>query len=109
MSLLPPLRETPALPLGPAIALVVVLTRLLVAVALGMCTHLASYASRVMDTCSCEPVRAQYLKESTALQRRGAPSAFAVPLCKKGSFSQATPLGVPYSPFEGHTKAQVAG
>jgi ubiquinol-cytochrome c reductase cytochrome b subunit len=95
LSLLPPSMETPALLIGPAIALVVlltlpfysgegekhwkrrpiaVLTILLVAVALGTLTHLASNApwSPVMDAWSGQPIPAQYLKGRTALQRQGA-------------------------------------
>jgi ubiquinol-cytochrome c reductase cytochrome b subunit len=81
--------------IGPAIALVVlltlpffsgegekhwkrrpiaVLTILLVAVALGTLTHLASNApwSPAMDAWSGEPIPTQYLKGRTALQRQGA-------------------------------------
>ncbi len=95
VSLLPPSMETPALLIGPVIVLVVllalpffsgegekswkrrpiaVLTILLVAVALGTFTHLASYApwSPVMDAWSGEPIPAQYLKGRTALERQGA-------------------------------------
>jgi ubiquinol-cytochrome c reductase cytochrome b subunit len=95
LSLLPPSMETPALLIGPAIGLVVlvalpffsgegekswrrrpiaVLTMLLVAVALGTFTHLAGYApwSPVMDAWSGEPIPAQYLKGRTALERQGA-------------------------------------
>jgi ubiquinol-cytochrome c reductase cytochrome b subunit len=95
LSLLPPSMETPALLIGPVIALVVllalpffsgegekswkrrpiaVLTILLVAVALGTFTHLAGYApwSPVMDAWSGEPIPARYLKGRTALERQGA-------------------------------------
>src|SRR3981189_1732930 len=95
LSLLPPSMETPALLIGPVIALAVllalpfvsgegekswkrrpnaVLTILLVAVALGTFTHLAGYApwSPVMDAWSGEPIPAQYLKGRTALERQGA-------------------------------------
>src|SRR3984885_2170743 len=95
LSLLPPSMETPALLIGPVIALAVllalpffsgegekswrrrpiaVLTILLVAVALGTLTHLAGYApwSPVMDAWSGEPIPAQYLKGRTALERQGA-------------------------------------
>ncbi len=95
LSLLPPSMETPALLIGPAIALVVlvalpffsgegekswrrrpiaVLTILLVAVALGTFTHLAGKApwSPVMDAWSAEPVPEQYLKGRSALERQGA-------------------------------------
>src|SRR3982075_2609635 len=95
LSLLPPSMETPALLIGPVIALAVllalpfvsgegekswkrrpiaVLTILLVAVALGTFTHLAGNApwSPVMDAWSSTPVPAQYLKARTALERQGA-------------------------------------
>jgi ubiquinol-cytochrome c reductase cytochrome b subunit len=95
LSLLPPSMETPALLIGPAIAIVAllalpfisgegekswqrrpiaVLTILLVAVTLGTFTHLAGNApwSPVMDAWSGEPVPAQYLKGRTALERQGA-------------------------------------
>jgi ubiquinol-cytochrome c reductase cytochrome b subunit len=95
LSLLPPSLETPALLIGPVIALAVllalpfvsgegekswtrrpiaVLTILLLAVALGTFTHLADYApwSPVMDAWSGEPIPAQYLKGRTALERHGA-------------------------------------
>ena len=95
LSLLPPSMETPALFIGPVIALAVllalpffagegekswkrrpiaVLTILLVAVALGTFTHLAGYApwSPVMDAWSSEPIPAAYLKGRTALERQGA-------------------------------------
>src|ERR1700734_1051586 len=95
LSLLPPSLETPALLIGPVIALAVllalpfvsgegekswkrrpiaVLTILLVAVSLGTFTHLAGYApwSPVMDAWSGEPIPAQYLKGRTALERQGA-------------------------------------
>src|ERR1700716_2571863 len=95
LSLLPPSLETPALLIGPVIALAVlvalpffsgegekswkrrpiaVLTILLVAVALGTFTHLAGYApwSPVMDAWSGDPIPAPYLKGRTALERQGA-------------------------------------
>jgi len=95
LSLLPPSMETPALLIGPVIALAVllalpffagegekswkrrpiaVLTILLVAVALGTFTHLAGYTpwSPVMDAWSGEPIPARYLKGCTALERQGA-------------------------------------
>jgi ubiquinol-cytochrome c reductase cytochrome b subunit len=94
LSLLPPSLETPALLIGPVIALAVlvalpffsgegekswrrrpiaVLTILLVAVALGTFTHLAGYTpwSPVMDAWSSEPIPARYLKGRTALERQG--------------------------------------
>jgi ubiquinol-cytochrome c reductase cytochrome b subunit len=95
LSLLPPSMETPALLVGPVIAIVAflalpfisgegekswqrrpiaVLTILMVAVALGTFTHLAGKApwSPVMDAWSGEPVPARYLKGRTALERQGA-------------------------------------
>jgi len=95
LSLLPPSLETPALLIGPVIALAVllalpfvsgegekswkrrpiaVLTILLLAVALGTFTHLADDApwSPVMDAWSGEPIPAQYLNGRTALERQGA-------------------------------------
>jgi ubiquinol-cytochrome c reductase cytochrome b subunit len=95
LSLLPPSLETPALLIGPVIALgvllalpfvsgegekswkrrpIAVLTILLVAVALGTFTHLAGYTpwSPIMDAWSGEPIPAQYLKGRTALERQGA-------------------------------------
>jgi ubiquinol-cytochrome c reductase cytochrome b subunit len=95
LSLLPPSMETPALLIGPAIALVVlvalpfvsgegekswrrrpiaVLTILLLAVALGSFTHLSIRApwSPAMDAWSGEPIPAQYLDGRTALERQGA-------------------------------------
>jgi ubiquinol-cytochrome c reductase cytochrome b subunit len=95
LSLLPPSMETPALLIGPAIALAVllalpfvsgegekswrrrpiaVLTILLLAVALGSFTHLSVHApwSPVMDAWSGEPIPAQRLEGRTALERQGA-------------------------------------
>src|SRR6202166_5003171 len=95
LSLLPPSMETPALLIGPVIALglllalpffsgegekswkrrpIAVLTVLLAAVALGTFTHLAGYApwSPVMDAWSGEPIPAPDLKRRTALERQGA-------------------------------------
>jgi ubiquinol-cytochrome c reductase cytochrome b subunit len=95
LSLLPPSLETPVLLIGPVIALIVllglpfisgegekswkrrpiaVLAILLVAVALGIFTHLAGYApwSPVMDAWSGDPIPAQYLKGRTAVERQGA-------------------------------------
>ncbi len=95
LSLLPPSLETPALLIGPAAALLVllglpfvsgegekswkrrpiaVLTILLLAVALGTFTHLSSRApwSPVMDAWSRAPIPSQYLKGRTALERQGA-------------------------------------
>jgi ubiquinol-cytochrome c reductase cytochrome b subunit len=87
--------ETPALLIGPVIALgvllalpffsgegekswkrrpIAVLTVLLVAVSLGTFTHLAGYApwSPVMDAWSGEPIPPSDLKGRTALERQGA-------------------------------------
>ncbi len=95
LSLLPPWLETPALLIGPAVALLVllglpfvsgegekswkrrpiaVLMILLAAVALGTFTHLSGYTpwSPVMDAWSREPIPPQYLNGRTALQRQGA-------------------------------------
>jgi ubiquinol-cytochrome c reductase cytochrome b subunit len=95
LSLLPPSMETPVLLIGPAIALAVlvglpffsgegekswkrrpiaVLSILLVAVALGTFTQLASHAawSPVMDAWSSDPIPPSFLKSRTALQRQGA-------------------------------------
>jgi ubiquinol-cytochrome c reductase cytochrome b subunit len=95
LSLLPPSMETPALLIGPVIALAIlvglpfvsgegekswkrrpiaVLTILLVAVVLGTFTHLAGYApwSPEMDAWSSQPIPAQYLHGRTALERQGA-------------------------------------
>ncbi len=95
LSLLPPSMETPALLIGPVIALAVlvllpfvsgegekswrrrpiaVLTILLAAVSLGTLTHLSGYApwSPVMDAWSGDPIPPQYLKGRSALERQGA-------------------------------------
>ena len=95
LALLPPSAETPVLLIGPVIALgvllglpfvfgegekswkrrpIAVLTILLVAVALGTFTHLASYApwSPVMNAWSSDPIPARYLKGRSALERQGA-------------------------------------
>jgi ubiquinol-cytochrome c reductase cytochrome b subunit len=95
LSLLPPSLETPVLLIGPVIGIVVllalpfvsgegekswkrrpiaVLTILLVAVALGSFTHLATYTpwSPVMDAWSAIPIPAKYLRGRTALERQGA-------------------------------------
>jgi ubiquinol-cytochrome c reductase cytochrome b subunit len=94
LSLLPPSLETPALLIGPVVALAVllalpffsgegekswkrrpiaVLAMLVVAVGLGTFTHLAGYTpwSPVMDAWSGNPIPAQYLKGRTALERQG--------------------------------------
>jgi ubiquinol-cytochrome c reductase cytochrome b subunit len=95
LSLLPAKMETPALLIGPVIAIlgllllpfifgegekswrrrpVAVLTILLVAVVLGTFTNLAGHApwSPVMDAWSGAPIPPQYLQNRTALQRQGA-------------------------------------
>jgi ubiquinol-cytochrome c reductase cytochrome b subunit len=95
LSLLPPSMETPALLIGPAIVLIVllalpfvsgegekswkrrpiaVLTILLLAVALGTFTRLAGNApwSPVMNAWSKDPIPVQYLKGRTAKERQGA-------------------------------------
>jgi ubiquinol-cytochrome c reductase cytochrome b subunit len=95
LSLLPPSMETPALLIGPAIILLVlltlpfvsgegekswrrrpiaVLTILLLAVALGTFTRLAGNApwSPVMNAWSKDPIPAQYLSGRTAKERQGA-------------------------------------
>ena len=95
LSLLPPALETPALLIGPAVGILVllalpfvsgegekswqrrpiaVLTILLVAVALGTFTHLSGYApwSPQMDAWSAEPIPPQYVNGRSALERQGA-------------------------------------
>jgi ubiquinol-cytochrome c reductase cytochrome b subunit len=95
LSLLPPSLETPALLIGPAIALIVlmglpffsgegekswrrrpiaVLTILFVAVALGTFTNMANHApwSPVMDAWSSTPIPAEFVTGRTPLERRGA-------------------------------------
>jgi len=95
LSLLPPSLETPALLIGPGIALLVLLALpfvsgegekswqrrpvammmiLLLAVALGTFTHLSANApwSPEMDAWSGEPIPTQYLRGRTALERQGA-------------------------------------
>jgi ubiquinol-cytochrome c reductase cytochrome b subunit len=95
LSLLPPSMETPALLIGPAVVLLVllalpfasgegeknwrrrpiaVLTILLVAVSLGTFTDLSIHApwSPAMDAWSGEPIPTQYLEGRTALERQGA-------------------------------------
>jgi ubiquinol-cytochrome c reductase cytochrome b subunit len=104
LSLLPPSLETPVLLIGPVVALLVlvalpfvsgegekswkrrpiaVLTILLVAVALGTFTHMASHApwSPVMDAWSSTPVPSRFLNGRTALQRQGA-LVFQVKQCR---------------------------
>jgi ubiquinol-cytochrome c reductase cytochrome b subunit len=95
LSLLPPSLETPALLIGPVVAIVAllllpflsgegekswkrrpiaVLTVLLIAITLGTFTHLADYApwSPHMNAWSGDPVPDQMLKGTTALERQGA-------------------------------------
>jgi ubiquinol-cytochrome c reductase cytochrome b subunit len=95
LSLLPPELETPALLIGPVIALgvlfalpfvsgegeknwkrrpIAVLTILLLAVGLSALTHLAGRApwSPVMDAWSKDPIPADALKGRTAMERQGA-------------------------------------
>jgi ubiquinol-cytochrome c reductase cytochrome b subunit len=95
LSFLPPSMETPAMLIGPVVVIggllllpfvfgegekswkrrpIAVLTILLVAVALGTLTHLATYTpwSPVMDAWSSQPIPAEYLHDRTALERQGA-------------------------------------
>jgi ubiquinol-cytochrome c reductase cytochrome b subunit len=95
LSLLPPQMETPALLIGPVIAIlfllllpflfgegeknwrrrpIAVLAILLVAVVLGTFTDLAGHApwSPVMDAWSGDPIPQQFLQKRTALERQGA-------------------------------------
>jgi ubiquinol-cytochrome c reductase cytochrome b subunit len=95
LSLLPASLETPAILLGPVIAILIlfalpfvsgegekswrrrpiaVLLVLLVAVGFGTLTHMAREApwSPVMDAWSGEPIPAKYLAKHTALERQGA-------------------------------------
>jgi ubiquinol-cytochrome c reductase cytochrome b subunit len=95
LSLLPPSMETPALLIGPVIALIVllllpfmsgegekswrrrpiaVLTILLAAVALGTFTRLADKApwSPVMDAWSAEPIPPKFVHNRSTLERQGA-------------------------------------
>ena len=95
LSLLPPSMETPALLIGPVVAIMVllflpflsgegekswrrrpiaVLTILFLAIALGTLTHLSGYTpwSPHMNAWSGDPVPDGFLRGTTALQRRGA-------------------------------------
>ncbi len=95
LSLLPPQMETPALLIGPVVAIlfllllpflfgegekswqrrpIAVLAILLVAVVLGTFTDLAGHApwSPVMDAWSGDPIPQQFLQKRTALERQGA-------------------------------------
>jgi ubiquinol-cytochrome c reductase cytochrome b subunit len=94
LSLLPPSLETPALLIGPVLVIlgllllpflsgegekswkrrpIAVLTVMLIAVILGTFTHLASYTpwSPEMNAWSGDPVPAQFLHGTTALERQG--------------------------------------
>ena len=104
LSLLPPSMETPALLVGPVIAIIgllllpflsgegekswrrrpiAVLTVMLIAVTLGTFTHLAGFApwSPHMNAWSGDPVPAQFLRGTTALERQGA-LVFQVKQCR---------------------------
>jgi ubiquinol-cytochrome c reductase cytochrome b subunit len=95
LSLLPPSLETPALLVGPVVAIIAllllpflsgegekswkrrpiaVLTVMLIAITLGTFTHLAGYTpwSPHMNAWSGDPVPAQLIRGTTALQRQGA-------------------------------------
>ena len=95
LSLLPPSMETPALLVGPVVAIagllllpfafgegekswrrrpIAVLTILLIAVVLGTFTDMAGHApwSPVMDAWSGDPIPGQFLQNRTALERQGA-------------------------------------
>src|ERR1700691_4789860 len=104
LSLLPPSLETPALLIGPVVAIlgllllpflsgegekswkrrpIAVLTVMLIAVTLGTFTHLAEYTpwSPKMNAWSGAPVPAQFLHATTALERQGA-LVFQVKQCR---------------------------
>ena len=104
LSYLPPSMETPALLIGPVVAIaglvllpflsgegekswrrrpIAVLTVLLIAVTLGTLTHLAGYTpwSPHMNAWSGDPVPQQFLHGSTALERQGA-LVFQVKQCR---------------------------
>jgi ubiquinol-cytochrome c reductase cytochrome b subunit len=104
LSLLPPSMETPALLIGPVIAIlgllllpflsgegekswrrrpIAVLTVLLIAITLGTFTHLAGFApwSPHMNAWSSDPVPTQFLHGTTALERQGA-LVFQVKQCR---------------------------
>jgi ubiquinol-cytochrome c reductase cytochrome b subunit len=104
LSLLPPEMETPALLIGPVVAIIAlillpflfgegekswrrrpiaVLSILLIAVTLGTFTHLAGYApwSPHMNAWSGNPVPERFLKNTTALERQGA-LVFQVKQCR---------------------------
>jgi len=104
LSLLPPSLETPALQIGPVLAIIgllllpflsgegekswrrrpiAVLTVLLIAITLGTFTHLAGYTpwSPHMNAWSGDPVPEQLLQGRTALERQGA-LVFQVKQCR---------------------------
>jgi ubiquinol-cytochrome c reductase cytochrome b subunit len=104
LSLLPPSLETPALQIGPVLAIIgllllpflsgegekswrrrpiAVLTVLLIAIILGTFTHLAGYTpwSPHMNAWSGDPVPEQFLQRRTALERQGA-LVFQVKQCR---------------------------
>jgi len=104
LSLLPPSMETPALLIGPVVAILVllllpflsgegekswrrrpiaVLTVLLTAVALGTLTHLSGFTpwSPHMNAWSGDPVPDKFLRHTTALERQGA-LVFQVKQCR---------------------------
>jgi ubiquinol-cytochrome c reductase cytochrome b subunit len=104
LSLLPPSLETPALLIGPVVAIlgllllpflsgegekswkrrpIAVLTVMLIAVTLGTFTHLATYApwSPRMNAWSGAPVPSRYLHGTTAIERQGA-LVFQVKQCR---------------------------
>ncbi len=95
LSFLPPSMETPALLIGPVVAIlalillpflfgegekswrrrpVAVLTILLVAISLGTFTHLAEHTpwSPIMDAWSGDPIPSEFLHHRSALERQGA-------------------------------------
>ncbi|HTZ95397.1 MAG TPA: cytochrome b N-terminal domain-containing protein [Terriglobales bacterium] len=104
LSLLPPSLETPFLLIGPVVAIagllllpflsgegekswkrrpIAVLTVMLIAITLGTFTHLAGYTpwSPHMNAWSGDPVPAQFIHGSTALERQGA-LVFQVKQCR---------------------------
>jgi ubiquinol-cytochrome c reductase cytochrome b subunit len=104
LSLLPPSMETPALLIGPVVAIMVllllpflsgegekswrrrpiaVLTVMLLAIALGTLTHLSGYTpwSPHMNAWSGDPVPDRFVRGTTALQRQGA-LVFQVKQCR---------------------------
>jgi ubiquinol-cytochrome c reductase cytochrome b subunit len=104
LSLLPPSLETPALLIGPVVAIlgllllpflsgegekswkrrpIAILTVLLIAIILGTFTHLAGTTpwSPHMNAWSSDPIPGQYLQHTTALERQGA-LVFQVKQCR---------------------------